>query len=71
MTEAYLCDAVRTSFGRYGDALSSVQADNLGTSGLSLVTTASYQLHRTGGRFALCKMFIGVSQGIAIEIGRF
>ncbi len=30
MTEAYICDAVRTPIGRYGGALSSVRADDLG-----------------------------------------
>jgi len=30
MTHAYLCDAVRTPFGRYGGALSSVRTDDLG-----------------------------------------
>ena len=30
MNEAYICDAVRTPFGRYGGALSSVRADDLG-----------------------------------------
>jgi len=30
MSEAFLCDAVRTPFGRYGGALSSVRADDLG-----------------------------------------
>ncbi len=29
MTEAYLCDAVRTPFGRYGGALSAVRTDDL------------------------------------------
>jgi len=38
----------------------------LGMSGARLVTTATYQLHRTGGRYALCMMCIGVGQGIAI-----
>jgi len=42
----------------------------LGMSGARLVTTAMYQLHRTGGRFALCTMCIGVGQGIAIVIER-
>jgi acetyl-CoA acetyltransferase len=37
----------------------------LGGSGERLVTTASYQLQRTRGRFALCTMCIGVGQGIA------
>jgi acetyl-CoA C-acetyltransferase len=40
----------------------------LGMSGARLVTTAMYQLHRTGGRYALCTMCIGVGQGIAIII---
>lgn len=29
MMNAYICDAVRTPFGRYGGALSSVRADDL------------------------------------------
>ncbi|WP_343729847.1 3-oxoadipyl-CoA thiolase [Duganella sp.] len=40
----------------------------LGMSGARLVTTATYQLHRTGGRYALCTMCIGVGQGIAMII---
>ena len=42
----------------------------LGMSGARLVTTAMYQLHRTGGRYALCAMCIGVGQGIAMIIER-
>ncbi|WP_109478198.1 3-oxoadipyl-CoA thiolase [Paraburkholderia sp. C35] len=42
----------------------------LGMSGARLVTTATRQLHRIGGRFALCTMCIGVGQGIAIAIER-
>jgi acetyl-CoA acyltransferase len=42
----------------------------LGMSGARLVTTAMYQLHRSGGRFALCTMCIGVGQGIALVIER-
>lgn len=42
----------------------------LGMSGARLVTTAMYQLHRTGGRYALCTMCIGVGQGIAMIIER-
>jgi acetyl-CoA acetyltransferase len=42
----------------------------LGMSGARLITTALYQLHRTGGRYALCTMCIGVGQGIAIIIER-
>ncbi len=40
----------------------------LGASGGRLVTTALYQLRRTGGRHALCTMCIGVGQGIAMII---
>ena len=39
----------------------------LGASGARLVTTALYQLQRTGGRYALCTMCIGVGQGIALD----
>jgi len=42
----------------------------LGMSGARLVTTAMHQLHRTGGRYALCTMCIGVGQGIAVVIER-
>ncbi len=42
----------------------------LGMSGARLVTTAARQLQRSGGRYALCTMCIGVGQGIAIVIER-
>jgi acetyl-CoA acyltransferase len=42
----------------------------LGASGARLVTTAMYQLRRTGGRHALCTMCIGVGQGIAVVMER-
>ena len=42
----------------------------LGASGARLVMTAVNQLHRTGGRYALCTMCIGVGQGIATIIER-
>jgi len=42
----------------------------LGMSGARLITTATYQLHRSGGRYALCTMCIGVGQGIATLIER-
>ena len=42
----------------------------LGASGARLVTTAVNQLHRSGGRYALCTMCIGVGQGIAIVVER-
>ncbi len=42
----------------------------LGASGARLVTTAVNQLHRIGGRYALCTMCIGVGQGIALIVER-
>jgi 3-oxoadipyl-CoA thiolase len=42
----------------------------LGMSGARLVTTAAYQLRRSGGHYALCTMCIGVGQGIAMIIER-
>jgi len=42
----------------------------LGASGARLVTTAMYQLQKTGGRYALCTMCIGVGQGIAMILER-
>ncbi|MEH6547017.1 MAG: thiolase, partial [Sneathiella sp.] len=42
----------------------------LGMSGARLITTAMYQLQRSGGRYALCTMCIGVGQGIATVIER-
>ncbi len=40
----------------------------LGMSGARLITTAGAELARTGGRYALCAMCIGVGQGIAMII---
>ena len=42
----------------------------LGASGARLVTTAVNQLQRSGGRYALCTMCIGVGQGIALVVER-
>jgi 3-oxoadipyl-CoA thiolase len=42
----------------------------LGMSGARLVMTAAEELHRRGGRYALCAMCIGVGQGIATVIER-
>jgi acetyl-CoA acyltransferase len=42
----------------------------LGMSGARLVTTATYQLIATRGRYGLCTMCIGVGQGIAMIIER-
>ena len=42
----------------------------LGMSGARLLLTATEELQRTGGRYALCTMCIGVAQGIAMAIER-
>jgi acetyl-CoA C-acetyltransferase len=42
----------------------------LGASGARLATTAVNQLHKSGGRYALCTMCIGVGQGIAVILER-
>lgn len=42
----------------------------LGMSGARLITTASYQLQATKGRYALCTMCVGVGQGAALIIER-
>ena len=42
----------------------------LGMSGARLVQTAVHELHRRGGRYALCTMCIGVGQGIAMIVER-
>lgn len=42
----------------------------LGMSGARLVLTATHQLQRTGGRYALASMCIGVGQGMAMMLER-
>ena len=42
----------------------------LGMSGARLALTAAEELHRTGGRYALAFMCIGVGQGIALPLER-
>jgi 3-oxoadipyl-CoA thiolase len=42
----------------------------LGASGARLAATATYQLLRTKGRYALCTMCIGVGQGISVILER-
>ncbi len=42
----------------------------LGMSGARLALTATEELHRSGGRYALCTMCIGVGQGIAMVLER-
>src|ERR1700730_1431054 len=42
----------------------------LGASGARLIATATYHLSRTGGKYALCTMCIGVGQGQAVILER-
>jgi len=42
----------------------------LGMSGARLVMTAAFHLRRTGGRYALCTMCVGVGQGAALILER-
>ncbi len=42
----------------------------LGASGARLAATATYQLHATQGKYAICTMCIGVGQGIATLLER-
>jgi acetyl-CoA acyltransferase len=42
----------------------------LGMSGARLATTATAELHKTGGRYAVCTMCIGIGQGIAALLER-
>lgn len=42
----------------------------LGASGARMVTTALWELHRSGGRYALCTMCVGVGQGVALILER-
>ena len=43
----------------------------LGMSGTRLLITATKQLERSGKRYALCAMCVGVGQGIAMVIERY
>ena len=42
----------------------------LGMSGARLLLTASHELRRTGGRYALATMCVGVGQGMATVLER-
>ncbi|WEJ74495.1 MULTISPECIES: 3-oxoadipyl-CoA thiolase [unclassified Pseudomonas] len=42
----------------------------LGASGARLVLTAVHQLQKTGGKFGLCTMCVGVGQGVALVVER-
>jgi acetyl-CoA acetyltransferase len=86
MTEAYLCDYVRTPIGRYGGATRPRAADDdprvnpnsgaialghpLGMSGARIAGSAALELSRGAGRYALASMCIGVGQGAALLLER-
>ena len=44
MTNAFICDAIRTPFGRYGGALSSVRTDDLGAVPIKALMTRNPQV---------------------------
>lgn len=44
MNEAYICDAIRTPFGRYGGALATVRTDDLGALPIQALMTRNPQL---------------------------
>ena len=44
MNQAYICDAVRTPFGRYGGALSTVRSDDLGALPIQALMTRNPQV---------------------------
>ena len=47
--QAFICDAIRTPFGRYGGALSSVRTDDLGTVPIKALMARHPQLEGTSG----------------------
>jgi acetyl-CoA acyltransferase len=44
MTEAFICDAIRTPIGRYGGTLSAVRADDLGAVPIQALMTRNPQV---------------------------
>ena len=55
MTEAFICDAVRTPIGRYGGGLASVRADDLGAVPIEALLDRNPQVARDG----VDEVFIG------------
>ncbi|HRG70776.1 MAG TPA: 3-oxoadipyl-CoA thiolase, partial [Thauera aminoaromatica] len=47
MTQAFICDAIRTPIGRYGGTLASVRADDLGAVPLKALMTRNPQVDWT------------------------
>lgn len=59
MTQAYICDAIRTPFGRYGGALAAIRADDLA----ALPIAALMQRHPNVDWAALDDVFYGCANG--------
>ncbi|WP_439639209.1 3-oxoadipyl-CoA thiolase [Nevskia sp.] len=59
MTQAYICDAIRTPFGRYGGALAAIRADNLA----ALPIAALIQRNPNVDWAALDDVFYGCANG--------
>jgi 3-oxoadipyl-CoA thiolase len=55
MTDAFICDAIRTPIGRYGG---------------SLALTATHALEKSNARRALLTLCVGVGQGVAVALER-
>ena len=47
MTQAFICDAIRTPIGRYGGALSGMRADDLGALPLKALMARNPQVDWT------------------------
>ena len=63
MNQAFICDAIRTPFGRYGGALSSVRTDDLGA--VPLRALMARNPHVDGG--ALTDVLFGGAHQLHVE----
>ena len=73
MKEAFVCDAIRTPFGRYGRALAAIRADDLAAIPIRALMERNPKVDWAATDdvvYALCTMCIGVGQGIAIVLER-
>lgn len=70
MTEAFICDFIRTPVGRFGGALAAAIAigHQLGISIVCVTGTAALEQQSAGGRFSFS--IICVAQGIATVLER-
>ena len=78
MTTAYVCDGIRTPFGRYGGALSKVRADDLAAIPIKALMarhpdfdwSAVDEVVLGCGKRGLAALCIGVGQGAALAFER-